>query len=469
MPQGIMSSAVAQAESELVGGRNVSISQAWGASKSKQFHRTSSRRATVVRERARPEEVKPGELDETEVGAEEEFGAGDERQIDCASGRPVPRQCQASGKRRGLTSQRRHAAPVAEVTGLCQAQHQHQTSVGCSGPMGAKNLTGCGLQQLHAPFVPAYQCFHEPHHHSHQDPMHFQQHKPTCSLATSGHQAECPGRPGAVPQVQQQQQQQYRTGRMGQLPTRLTGCTPVDQSARQVSAAAAAAAAAALRAADLRHFRDLAAASKLVARNSRAAAKQQRQKGAGHKAPSSAGGGVGKAATTAKFISQLYFLIHLSALISLLLHHQNLVSSERRLAGQQQPAANYEPARPTMAGQVPSTPPPPAPSMQMLPEPQALKAAHQNQSDATASSSQQQQQQRHQQDDARSSDILVRLVGRQHAKCALLYFSCYLLASSILVLILLWLLRLLASARTSEAREVAKGPAVKSSRQGEQI
>ena len=38
---------------------------------------------------------------------------------------------------------------------------------------------------------------------------------------------------------------------------------------------------------------------------------------------------------TSKFVSQLYFLIHLSAIISLLLHHKNLVSSERKLALQQ--------------------------------------------------------------------------------------------------------------------------------------
>lgn len=35
--------------------------------------------------------------------------------------------------------------------------------------------------------------------------------------------------------------------------------------------------------------------------------------------------------TTMRFISQLYFLIHLSALLSLLLHHKNLVASERKL------------------------------------------------------------------------------------------------------------------------------------------
>lgn len=34
--------------------------------------------------------------------------------------------------------------------------------------------------------------------------------------------------------------------------------------------------------------------------------------------------------TTIKFVSQLYFLLHLSAILSLLLHHKNLVSSERK-------------------------------------------------------------------------------------------------------------------------------------------
>lgn len=36
--------------------------------------------------------------------------------------------------------------------------------------------------------------------------------------------------------------------------------------------------------------------------------------------------------TTIKFISQLYFLLHLSAILSLLLHHKNLVTSERKLS-----------------------------------------------------------------------------------------------------------------------------------------
>lgn len=44
---------------------------------------------------------------------------------------------------------------------------------------------------------------------------------------------------------------------------------------------------------------------------------------------------------------------------------------------------------------------------------------------------------------AQNSDVLVRLVGRSHAKNALQYFSCYLMSSSITILLCLWLSRLL--------------------------
>lgn len=46
---------------------------------------------------------------------------------------------------------------------------------------------------------------------------------------------------------------------------------------------------------------------------------------------------------------------------------------------------------------------------------------------------------------AQSSDILVRLIGRSHAKCALQYFSCYLMSSSITILLCLWLGRLISA------------------------
>lgn len=47
----------------------------------------------------------------------------------------------------------------------------------------------------------------------------------------------------------------------------------------------------------------------------------------------SGGGGDGhnNKRTTIKFISQLYFLLHLSVILSLLMHHKNLVSNERDL------------------------------------------------------------------------------------------------------------------------------------------
>lgn len=51
--------------------------------------------------------------------------------------------------------------------------------------------------------------------------------------------------------------------------------------------------------------------------------------------------------SSTQFISQLYFLIHLSALLSLLLHHKNLLNSERRLNGYASPAATGEAASAT--------------------------------------------------------------------------------------------------------------------------
>lgn len=53
-------------------------------------------------------------------------------------------------------------------------------------------------------------------------------------------------------------------------------------------------------------------------------------------------------------------------------------------------------------------------------------------------------------------DILVRLVGQWHAHCALHYYLCYLLASSIAILVFIRLVRLFKSRRTP----TPAGPAI---------
>lgn len=152
--------------------------------------------------------------------------------------------------------------------------------------------------------------------------------------------------------------------------------------------------------------------------------------------------------TTMRFVSQLYFLLHLSAIISLLLHHKNLVTSERK-----SPMAStinlpilfnldanitanerhlLSPVASGLSGlankeqeddQVNASKRPRSiwsTSPLLFASPSFLGAHNSNQN---------------------QQDILVRLVGRRHAKSALQYFLCYLLSSSVTLLIGLWLWR----------------------------
>lgn len=145
--------------------------------------------------------------------------------------------------------------------------------------------------------------------------------------------------------------------------------------------------------------------------------------------------------TTMRFVSQLYFLLHLSAIISLLLHHKNLVLSERKLAqsirqnsssamsnGLHQAQQRGQGLGAALAAEAP---PPQLHNEQGQRQPAPKRIRSIWSAPATAN-----------QLAGANPDILVRLVGPLHAKCALQYFLCYLLSSSVAVLVFLWLLRL---------------------------
>lgn len=190
--------------------------------------------------------------------------------------------------------------------------------------------------------------------------------------------------------------------------------------------------------------------------------------------------------TSTQFISQLYFLVHLSALLSLLLHHKNLTSSERRLTSAANkvydfsmnskyatlvardlidanlsphssvaPVSTFTDFTPSATDLLGSTTTATSTAtygngyahlparVQPLPLPLPSTVGNNKETDFIAASTSPEQTLV----PVTDSDILVRLVGRSHARHALRYFLTYMLSVSLVILINLWLVRVCSSRR----------------------